>query len=64
MTLLLAAQIRAEGNEALLHVLDTNENAIRLYQKLGFEIRREIAVVGDQWQAPPREERKQAASGK
>lgn len=56
LTLLLAAQIRAEGNEALLHVMDTNESAIRLYQKLGFEIRRKIDVVGNQWQAPPPEE--------
>ncbi len=54
LTLFLAALIREQGNRALLHVVDTNEKAISLYQKLGFEIRRKVAVVGNQWQAPAR----------
>ena len=49
LTLNVARAIRAGGNQAFLHVLDTNENAIRLYQKLGFVIRREIDVVFAQW---------------
>ena len=36
LTLLLAALIREQGNEVLLHVVDTNEHAISLYEKLGF----------------------------
>lgn len=34
-----AAGIRAEGALPFLHVSETNENAIRLYEKLGFRIR-------------------------
>lgn len=34
-----AAGIRAEGAVPFLHVSETNENAIRLYEKLGFRIR-------------------------
>lgn len=34
-----AAGIRAEGAVPFLHVSETNENAIRLYEKLGFQIR-------------------------
>lgn len=34
-----AAGIRAEGAVPFLHVSETNEKAIRLYEKLGFQIR-------------------------
>lgn len=34
-----AAGIRADGNVPFLHVSETNENAIRLYEKLGFRTR-------------------------
>jgi ribosomal protein S18 acetylase RimI-like enzyme len=34
-----AAGIRAEGQVPFLHVSETNENAIKLYEKLGFTIR-------------------------
>jgi len=34
-----AAGIRAEGAVPFLHVSETNENAIRLYEKLGFRFR-------------------------
>jgi len=34
-----AAGIRADGAVPFLHVSETNENAIRLYEKLGFRIR-------------------------
>jgi predicted GNAT family acetyltransferase len=49
LTLDVAQSIRAAGDTPFLHVLETNENAIRLYRKLGFEIRRKIDVVFAQW---------------
>ena len=49
LTLNVAHAIRARGDEAFLHVLESNENAISLYQKLGFVIRRKIDVVFAQW---------------
>ncbi len=49
LTLNVAQSIRAGGDEAFLHVLDHNENAIRLYQKLGFHVRRNVDVVFAQW---------------
>lgn len=39
LVLAVAAGIRAEGEVPFLHVSETNENAIRLYEKLGFTIR-------------------------
>jgi len=52
LTLDVARAIRAGGDEAFLHVLESNENAVRLYQKLGFVIRRKIDVVFAQWHGP------------
>lgn len=49
LTLEVARAIRAGGNEAMLHVLDSNEAAIRLYERLGFRVRREVDVVFAQW---------------
>ncbi len=49
LTLEIAHGIRARGDEACLHLLDTNEPAHRLYQKLGFRDRRMTAVVAAQW---------------
>ena len=49
LTLQVAQAIRRDGDEAFLHVLVDNENAIRLYQKLGFVTRREVEVVFVQW---------------
>jgi predicted GNAT family acetyltransferase len=49
LTLDVAQSIREGGDEAFLHVLEDNENAIRLYQKLGFVIRRKVDVVFAQW---------------
>jgi predicted GNAT family acetyltransferase len=49
VTLNAAESIRAGGDEAFLHVLVENENAIRLYQKLGFVTRCEVDVVFVQW---------------
>lgn len=42
-----AANIRAEGDTPFLHVSETNENAIRLYETLGFKarMRTQFAVV-------------------
>lgn len=49
LTLDVAQSIRKGGDEAMLHVLETNESAIRLYQNLGFVVRRKIDVVFAQW---------------
>ena len=45
LTLLVAESIRSAGNEVFLHCLASNENAIRLYEKLGFRVRRPMHVV-------------------
>lgn len=52
LTLNVAESIRAGGDQAMLHVLESNENAIRLYQKLGFTVRRSVDVVFAQWHGP------------
>jgi predicted GNAT family acetyltransferase len=52
LTLNVAQSIRRGGDEAFLHVLETNENAVRLYQKLGFVVRRKVDVVFAQWHDP------------
>ena len=41
----IAAGIVARGETPILHVAGSNENAIRLYQRMGFAIRREIEFV-------------------
>jgi len=40
-----AYNIRSRGDKALLHASATNTNAIRLYEKLGFELRRETTFT-------------------
>jgi ribosomal protein S18 acetylase RimI-like enzyme len=45
LTLWMARAIRETGDEAFLHVLANNENALRLYQSIGFEIRRMVVAV-------------------
>jgi len=52
LTLNVAWSIRETGDEAILHVLENNESAIRLYQKLGFGVRRMIDFVFAQWHGP------------
>lgn len=49
LTLEIAHGIRARGDQAFLHVLHGNENAVKLYPKLGFDVRRDIEVVVVQW---------------
>jgi ribosomal protein S18 acetylase RimI-like enzyme len=49
LTLDVAHSIRRGGDEAFLHVVEENESAIRLYRKLGFEVRRKVRVVFAQW---------------
>ena len=44
-TLAVVRHIREHGNEAFLHVMNTNTSALRLYLALGFVVRREIDVV-------------------
>ena len=45
LTLWMAQSIREAGDEPFLHVLEHNENALRLYLALGFEIRRLVQAV-------------------
>ena len=40
-----AHNIRSRGDKVLLHAAITNTNAIRLYENLGFEVRRETTFV-------------------
>lgn len=47
----LARRIRARGEEAFLHVAADNLPAIRLYDALGFEVRREVTFRG--FRVPP-----------
>ena len=42
----LVDRIRARGEEAFLHTAVTNETAIRLYEELGFTLRRGLDVLG------------------
>lgn len=44
-TLAIVRHIRANGDEAFLHVMNTNTSALRLYLARGFVVRREIDVV-------------------
>ena len=55
LTLRVAQGIREAGGRAFLHVLEENENALRLYQSLGFVIRRKCDVVAAQWDGDPAE---------
>lgn len=42
----LVAGVEARGETAILHVVDDNASAIRLYENLGFETRRSIHFAG------------------
>jgi len=48
LTLEIAHGIRERGDEAFLHVLRTNEAALRLYGKRGLRVRRAVDVVAAQ----------------
>lgn len=50
LTLWLAARIRERGDEAFLHLIETNENALRLYEAIGFRLRRKLDVVAAVWE--------------
>ncbi|MDJ0847230.1 MAG: GNAT family N-acetyltransferase [Myxococcota bacterium] len=54
LTLHAAEAIRERGDRVFLHVLEVNENAIRLYRALGFEVRRRVEAVAAQWFGPGR----------
>jgi len=43
---LLTYQFQQEGIIPFLHVMASNENAIRLYEKLGFELHQEVSMIG------------------
>jgi ribosomal protein S18 acetylase RimI-like enzyme len=46
LTRAVAAGIRARGDTPFLHAAAENENALRLYRALGFELRRPIQFLG------------------
>jgi len=52
LSLWLAGHIREQGSEAFLHVVETNHTALRLYESIGFTLRRKLDVVGAQWMGP------------
>jgi predicted GNAT family acetyltransferase len=45
LTLAVAAAIRARGDTPFLHVMAGNATAIRLYESLGFQLRRGACFV-------------------
>ncbi len=49
LTLRVAEGIRAAGKRPFLHTLASNVSAVRVYEALGFELRRELEVVAAQW---------------
>ena len=42
LVLALVAEIKSRGETPFLHAVTTNVNAVRLYQELGFTVRREV----------------------
>ena len=52
LSLWVAGHIREQGSEAFLHVVETNHTALRLYESIGFTLRRKLDVVGAQWMGP------------
>lgn len=45
LTAWMTRHIRERGDQAFLHVLETNENALRLYEAIGFQRRRMVDAV-------------------
>ena len=54
ITALVADQIAAEGNTAMLHVAQTNDSARRVYEQLGFTISRSCEFAAFRASRPPR----------
>jgi ribosomal protein S18 acetylase RimI-like enzyme len=53
LTLAVAAEIRARGDVPFLHALASNTGAIRLYEALGFTLRRELMFTAQQLPGRP-----------
>ena len=53
LSLRVAQNIRKRGDEAFLHVIETNESALLLYESISFRIRRMMDVVALQWGDAP-----------
>ena len=64
LTCAMVEHIRARGDEALLHVVDSNTGAIRLYEGLGFERRECIDALVISAPEPDRDEHSPADSGR
>jgi predicted GNAT family acetyltransferase len=45
LVLAVTAGIRARGEQALMHASATNTSAIRLYESLGFRLRKRFVIV-------------------
>jgi ribosomal protein S18 acetylase RimI-like enzyme len=52
LSLAVAAAVQARGDTPFLAALTTNTSAVRLYESLGFKVRREVAFAG--LRTPPR----------
>ena len=50
LTLWMARRIRERRDEAFLHLVEENENARRLYEAIGFTLRRKVDVVAAVWE--------------
>ena len=55
LTLWMVRQIRERGDEAFLHLVEANEDARRLYEAIGFTLRRRVAVVAAVWEGQPQD---------
>ena len=53
LTLWVAHNIRERGDEAFLHVLKSNESALRLYESIGFRRRRSVDSMAAIWNGSP-----------
>ena len=55
LTLWMARRIRDRGDKAFLHVVEANEDSHRLYERIGFTLRRKVAVVAAVWEGQPQD---------
>ncbi|MFE4829476.1 GNAT family N-acetyltransferase [Streptomyces sp. NPDC056672] len=63
LVLAVAHEIRARGETPFLHAAASNTNAIRLYESLGFRLRKETAFLAVRVPEVPEREHRHAATG-